>query len=365
MTEAELQAERSEFDKYELYEAIHDPLWVDPHALQPQGHKARRRGHPDIAEIISGLTEEVVDVDLEFGFNPTYTPSRYEAGWLLDSLYTFYGEGLISDVLALVKGGKEASVYLCQAHPATGMGLLAAKVYRPRMFRNLRNDAMYRQGREILVSSGRPAGRDSGYIERAIRNKSAFGQQAAHTSWLMHEFTALECLYEAGAPVPRPVSSSDNAILMSYHGDERTAAPTLNTIALERDEAARLFQEVLRSVHLMLARGLVHGDLSAYNILYWEPESGPPEITIIDFPQVVDLHTNPRARFIFERDVARTCEYFQRQGVICNPVSLARDLWLTYVPDLHPDDRAADESRLAQVVEELGMEMPSGPLAAP
>jgi RIO kinase 1 len=324
-----------------------------------------------VAQIVSGLTDEVVDMDLELGLQTTYTPSRYEAGWLLDSLRGFYGEGLITDVLALIKGGKEASVYLCRAHPMTDMDLLAAKVYRPRMFRNLRNDAMYRRGRDILVSSGRPAGRDSGYIRRAIRNKSAFGQQAAHTSWLMHEFTALEHLYDAGAAVPRPISSSDNAILMSYHGDEGKAAPTLNTVSLERDEAVRLFNTVLRNVHLMLDLGLVHGDLSAYNILYWEPalgaagepEAEPPEITIIDFPQVVDLHANPRARIIFRRDITRTCEYFQRQGVRCNPAALTRDLWLTYVPDLHPDDRAADQSRLT-AAEELAEEMLSGASAA-
>ena len=360
MNPEDKRAQRAELDEYELYEAIYDPLWVDPTGLHSRQPKSRRAGHLGSTEIVSQLTDEVVDLDLELGFQTTYTPSRHEAGWLLDSLRTFYGEGLITDVLALVKGGKEASVYLCQAHPVTGMDLVAAKVYRPRMFRNLRNDAVYREGRDILVSSGRPAGRDTGYIQRAIRSKTAFGMQAAHTSWLMHEFTALERLYQAGAAVPRPISSSDNAILMSYHGEEGSSAPTLNTIALEREEAMRLFSTVLRNIHLMLADGLVHGDLSAYNILYWVPENGPSEITIIDFPQVVDLHANPRARPIFHRDIARTCEYFQRQGVACNPVALARDLWLTYVPDLHPDDRAADESRLATVVEELGEEMPDG-----
>ncbi len=355
----ELHAQRAELDEYELYESIYDPQWVDPDALKPRRPRAQRVGRPDVAEIISQLTDEVVDLDLELGFQTTYTPSRHEAGWLLDSLRTFYGEGLITDVLALIKGGKEASVYLCRAHPVTGMDLLAAKVYRPRMFRNLRNDTIYRQGREILVSSGRPAGRDTGYIQRAIRNKTTFGLQAAHTSWLMHEFTALDRLYQAGAAVPRPISSSDNAILMSYHGDEGSAAPTLNTVALDRDEAMRLFNTVLRNIHLMMADGLVHGDLSAYNILYWEADTGLPEITIIDFPQAVDLHANPRARFIFRRDIARTCEYFQRQGVACNPVALARDLWLTYVPDLHPDDRAADQSRLSAAAEEFGAEMSS------
>jgi RIO kinase 1 len=332
-------------DRYEYFEALFDPSWVDPIGQQRKrktNHKPKRTR----SQIVADLADDTTDVEL--GFNTTYQPSRYEEGWLLSSLYPFYDEGLITDVLALVKGGKEASVYLCQAHPATGRALLAAKVYRPRMFRNLRNDKMYRQGREILVAGGRPAGRDSGYIERAIRTKSAFGLQAAHTSWLMYEFTALERLHKAGGAVPWPVAASDNAILMSYHGDEVMAAPTLNTIQLEPDEAKTLFREVLRNVELMLKHDLVHGDLSAYNILYWEGE-----ITLIDFPQVVNLHTNHKARFLLERDVQRTCDYFSRQGVNCEPQTIVNGLWRRCVGEPDPQDVAADWSRLESILAEL------------
>jgi RIO kinase 1 len=221
------------------------------------------------------------------------------------------------------------------------------------MFRNLRNDKMYRQGREILVAGGRPAGRDSGYIERAIRNRTAFGQQAAHTSWLMHEFTALERLYEAGAAVPRPIAASDNAILMTYHGDEQMAAPTLNTVRLSSVEAESLFREVVGNVHLMLQLDLVHGDLSAYNILYWQAGDSPAEITLIDFPQVVNLQTNDRARFILRRDIQRTCQYFARQGVQCDARAIFEGLWRRYVGELDPEDLAADWSRLAEGLDGL------------
>jgi RIO kinase 1 len=325
-------------DKYEQYEALYDPSWTDPSS---RWRKASCRPKATRSQIIAGLTDDVGEVDL--GFNTTYRPSRYEAGWLLSSLYAFYNEGLITDVLALVKGGKEASVYCCQPHPATGLGLLAAKVYRPRMFRNLRNDAMYRQGRDILMAGGNPAGMDAARIARAIRNKTGFGLQAAHTSWLMHEFTALECLYDAGAAVPQPISASDNAILMSYHGDERMAAPTLNTVRLEPGEARALFQEVLRNAELMLQRDLIHGDLSAYNILYWRGE-----ITLIDFPQVVNLHTNHRARFILQRDIQRTCEYFARQGVPCDAEAVMDGLWRRYVAEPDPEELAADWSLLEE-----------------
>ena len=328
----------SYLDKYERYEELYDPT-----PGLPAGRNGKRKGNhkPKKAQgqILAELTDDLSDVEL--GFETTYTPSRYESGWLLSSLHAFYNEGLITDVLSAIKGGKEASVYLCQAHPATGLELVAAKVYRPRMFRNLRNDAMYRHGREILVGSGKPAGRDSGYIERAIRSKSAFGQQAAHTSWLLYEFTAMERLYEAGAAVPRPIHASDNAILMSYHGDRAMAAPTLNSVELEAEEAQELFREVLRNVDLMLHHDLIHGDLSAYNVLYWEGA-----ITIIDFPQVVNLHSNPRARTILERDILRTCEYFAAQGVDCDPEAIARDLWRRHVAEIDPEDAAADQSRL-------------------
>ncbi len=332
-------------DKYETYEELFDSI--------PSGRRWKAHHKPKMtrSEIIAGLTDDTSDVEL--GFNTTYRPSRYESGWLLSSLYSFYDEGLITDVLALVKGGKEASVYRCQATAAAGGGMLAAKVYRPRMFRNLRNDSMYRQGREILLAGGAPAGRDSGYIERAIRSKSAFGMQSAHTSWLMYEFTAMERLHQAGGAVPRPLASSPNAILMSYHGDEQMAAPTLNTVRLEQDEAEDLFREVLRNIELMLQHDLVHGDLSAYNILYWAPEGHPGEITLIDFPQVINLRTNRKARFILERDIRRICEYFSQQGVRCDPEAIMDHFWTRHVETLHPDDQKADWSRLLLGLEEV------------
>mgnify|MGYP001408170480 CR=1 FL=1 len=336
-------------DKYEQYGERFAPEWTDGQRVP--WTRARHKSRRSRAEILAELTDDVGDVEL--GFQTTYHPSKHERGWLLSSLYSFYEEGLITDVLALVKGGKEANVYCCQAHPATGLGLLAAKVYRPRMFRNLRNDKMYRQGREILVAGGGTAGRDSGYIERAIRNKTPFGEQAAHTSWLMYEFTALERLHGAGGSVPKPIAASDNAILMGYHGDELMAAPTLNSVALEPSEARRHYREVLRNVDLLLQHDLIHGDLSAYNILYWQPEGSPAEITLIDFPQVVNLRTNENARNIFERDIELTCEYFAQQGVDCRAGEVAARLWSRYVTEMDPEDRAADWSRLLADLEEL------------
>ena len=88
---------------------------------------------------------------LENVWEITYTPSRYEGGFLRDSLQPFYAQDQIVDVMAQVKGGKEASVYRCKAHESVGVEWIAAKVYRPRQFRNLRNDAIYREGRQLLT----------------------------------------------------------------------------------------------------------------------------------------------------------------------------------------------------------------------
>jgi RIO kinase 1 len=332
-------------DRYEYYEALFDPLWTGTQAGRVRARDSRSALRRSDRQIVAELTDDMAD--LELGFRTTYRPSRYEEGWLFSSLRAFYDEGLITDVISLVKGGKEASVYCCQAHPATGHGLLAAKVYRPRMFRNLRNDKMYRQGREVLTADGRPAGKQAGTIARAIRNKTPYGRVARHTSWLMHEYTALDTLYRAGAAVPRPISSSPNAVLMSYHGDAHEAAPTLNRIRFDRDEAERLLGQVLENVDLMLGLDLVHGDLSAYNILYWEGK-----MTIIDLPQVVNLRANPKARTILQRDIQRTCQYFALQGVECDADATMDELWSRHVEEVDPMQVAAEWSRLVEASEE-------------
>jgi RIO kinase 1 len=149
---------------------------------------------------------------------------------------------------------------------------------------------------------------------------------------------------------------------MSYHGDEYMAAPTLNTVVLERDEAGRLYREVLRNLDLMLQHGLIHGDLSAYNILYWKPNGQPAEITLIDFPQVVNLRANEKARTILDRDIHRTCEYFAQQGVDCQASEVASRLWARYVTEMDPQDRAADWSRLLADLEQLPGDMARDPI---
>lgn len=263
---------------------------------------------------------------LEAGFKTTYVPARYEETYLLEALKPFYEEELIVDVLAQVKGGKEASVYCCKASEFGSAEYMAVKVYRPQQFRNLANDRMYREGREILNGLGKAVKPSETRITRAMDKKTKFGQEVRHTSWLMYEYATLQMLYKAGASVPQPIAVGETAILMSYYGDPHRGAPTLNEVQLDPEEAQQLFDEVIDNLRILLAHKVIHGDLSAYNILYWEGK-----IVLIDFPQIVSPDGNPNARFIFQRDVTRVCEYFVKQGVKVDALQLSKELWKEYL----------------------------------
>jgi len=332
------EEEEAELEFYERKFRLAEPAFRA--AREPKNERQRFEMHR--AEV-----QQLAEVaDLESVWDITYTPARFEGGFLRTSLRPFYQQDQIVDVMAQVKGGKEANVYRCKAHSSVGVEWIAAKVYRPRQFRNLRNDAMYREGRHLLTAEdGRPQAinpRDD-RTARAVNKKSVFGVQVRHTSWLMYEFSALQTLHEAGAPVPKPYGVGDNAILMEYIGDEQMAAPTLHETRLEDDEAGPLFDRTLKSIAVMLENGLAHGDLSAYNILYWQGE-----IRLIDFPQVIDIHTNRSAQAVLKRDVERICQYFRRYGMRVDHSLLADELWERYAaPD--PDDLAADLSRVLDV----------------
>jgi RIO kinase 1 len=261
--------------------------------------------------------------DSRRNFKFTYSAARFEEGWLLDSLGDFYEHQWITDVLMRLKGGKEASVYLCRSGPAIEAPLVAAKVYRPRSLRNLKNDGLYRVGRTDLDADGNAIVKDGDL--HAMKKRTAYGEELRHQSWISYEFQTLEMLHAAGADVPKPYAMEKNAILMDYIGDLETAAPTLNSVPLDPDDVRPLFDRVVRDVVLLLTHQRIHGDLSAYNILYWEGD-----ITLIDFPQVVHTESNPAAWTIFLRDITRVCQYFASQGFRANPRKLAADLWTSH-----------------------------------
>jgi RIO kinase 1 len=305
---------------FELYEQLEDledlpSIRNVPTEQIRNPHHNRKRTQP------ASPDELFTDAERENQLDFSYHAAKHEKEWLINSLEDFYHQQWFDDVLRLIKGGgKEASVYQCQANQTTPGRYLAAKVYRPRKFRQLRNDSLYREGRLHLDDEGHEI-RDDRALH-AIDKRTNFGMRLMHTSWIEHEFQTMSRLHQAGADIPQPFVSGNNAILMAYIGWDDVAAPTLNTVGLSPQEAQMIFERVLHNIELMLSHHRVHGDLSAYNILYFEGE-----IFLIDFPQAIDPDVNSNAYAIFCRDIRRICEYFQHQGVKRNAQILADDLW--------------------------------------
>lgn len=229
----------------------------------------------------------------------------------------FYSEGLITDVIRPVKGGKEASVYLCRANRSTtGRNLLALKVYHAREHRTFRNDAVYKDGRVVLNHRTR----------RAMAKKTAFGRAADDGWWQSHEFETLRTLHAAGADVPEALACADGAILMQYLGDEETPAPQLRHVSLSSGDAEEVLGRLLWNVEVALANNVIHADLSAFNVLWWDGEA-----TIIDLPQAVDPRTNHSAYALLGRDVENLCRHFARIGIERDASAITADLWTRFL----------------------------------
>jgi RIO kinase 1 len=229
-----------------------------------------------------------------------------------EALETFIAEGIIGQILYPVMRGKEATVYCCQAHPSTGAGLLAAKIYRPREHRGFQNDAIYQEGRFVA----------NGQVRRALQKKSRFGRQVQFSLWVDHEFAVLRTLHHAGADTPRPIARTEHAILMEYFGDRDHAAPSLGATDLTREQARTVFDRLMWNVELWLAHNHIHGDLSAYNVLFWHDQA-----KIIDFPQAVDPRFNPNAHFLLTRDIERICQHVAGYGLEYDAGRIAERLW--------------------------------------
>ena len=232
---------------------------------------------------------------------------------LLDA---FIGDGSITDVLYVVRSGKEATVYCCRGAAEFGGGLVAAKVYRPLERRNFHNDAIYQPGHDAALSR-----RD----KLALHKKTRHGRDVQYGIWIHAEYQTLQMLYEAGADVPQVFSHSNGAILMEYFGDEDAAAPMLNRVTIPREEAEKLLRRIIDNVTLWLKNDLVHGDLSPYNLLFWQER-----IVAIDFPQAVDARINQSARSLLGRDLENVCGYFSKYGIRADAMRIANALWANY-----------------------------------
>lgn len=221
----------------------------------------------------------------------------------------------IDEVLYRINDGKEATVYLCRGRgdPAE---FYAAKVYRDRRFRGFANNATYTDTDRI------PDRR----LARAVRKGTRVGRRAAQRLWVDREWEALLLLHGQGASVPRPYDRAPHAVLMEFIGGAGGAAPMLVHVRLARDEAERAYRALLRDMEVLLSCGLVHGDLSAYNVLYLD---GRPRL--IDLPQVVEVGEAVDAWSLFVRDLENLGSYFRRQGAQVDPIREAVELWSRYV----------------------------------
>jgi RIO kinase 1 len=246
--------------------------------------------------------------------------SPEEQELLLSALDGFLDENVISEVLETVRGGKEATVFRCRAGRngrGGGPAFYAAKVYRPSDRRAFRNDAAYRDGRVIL----------SGRVRRAVANRSEFGREVAQHLWTSAEYETQEILHRGGVSVPRPVARRGAAILMEWIGDDDGPAPQLRHATLTREQGVAALRSLLGDVEGMLDKHRIHGDLSPFNILYWE---GRPRV--IDFPQAVDARMNGNAYSLLCRDVENVCRFFGKMGVETpDPWKWATRLWDRYV----------------------------------
>ena len=241
----------------------------------------------------------------------------------------FLGEGLITEVIRIVKTGKEASVHLCRANRSTtGEELLALKVYHPLDRRDFRDESLYRDGEWIKERR----------VRVALEKRTKFGRHIQSEVWVGREWEMLGSLSEAGVCVPRPIARSEDAILMTYIGDEDEAAPQLRSVRPSPAEAQDLLDQVVAATASMLYRNVVHGDLSAYNVLVWDDR-----ITVIDLPQAVDVRTNRHARGLLERDVVRIYDHLQRYGATGSPSEIAENLYTQWqYADLIPEELRMD-----------------------
>ena len=299
------------------------PSFVKIKARGPvKGKPTRKTSYESSVDVQRWLSEQAIDDDDKPAFNPVFLAGLRDAPWILSSLTPFYKQDLITDVLYAAKSGKEASVYCCIAHPSTGMQYLAAKVYRPRMFRSLKNDAIYRTGREQRDVDGQIVHSNRQHQVNKHEEKIRASRVAA---WIDYEYQTQCLLYDAGASVPKPIAHIGNAVLMEYIGDIDEAAPRLCEVILEREDAQSFFDLVMRNIELCLAHDRIHGDLSEYNILYWQEA-----ITFIDFAQAVDPRY-PNVFPLFQRDIERVCRYFAHYGVVADARELAIELWERYM----------------------------------
>jgi RIO kinase 1 len=221
-------------------------------------------------------------------------------------------QAAIDTELGILKSGKEADVFLLErAVPEGRSVVLAAKRYRGTQHRNFHRSATYTEGRSVKRS------RD----QRALKRKSTWGQVVASGEWAIAEWDALKRLWTWGVPVPYPVQIDGTEILMELITAEDVPAPRLAQTRPEPGLLATYFDQIRDAMTTMAQHGMVHGDLSAYNLL-----AAGERVVIIDLPQLVDIAGNPLGLDFLLRDCTNICTWFRGRGLAVDEHELFGDL---------------------------------------
>jgi RIO kinase 1 len=247
-----------------------------------------------------------------------------------DPLAPLLADGVVEEICGRLKSGKEADLWLVRH----GGEIVAAKVYKARQTRSFKNNAGYKEGRQV---------RDT-RTQRAMERGSRFGRAAAEESWKAKEADALYALHAAGVRAPRPVLFYEGVLLMELVVDAHGhPAPRLVDARVPREQAAALYADLRAQAVRMLGCDLIHGDLSPYNVLLGR--NGP---VLIDFPQVVGAAHNSQAESFFHRDLENLRRFFAGiDPALRAAANDAREIWRAYVrreltPDFVPSGRPAE-----------------------
>lgn len=212
---------------------------------------------------------------------------------LIEAITQYKTKNISLELIKQLSSGKEAVVYLVSENKK----LLALKVYKDYITRSFKNNQEYLAGKHVQRPSER----------KAMQKRNRFGKDLMHKLWVKREFYMLKKLFNSGINIPEPIDMTRNSILMEYIGDLDFPAPLLKDVKFTSRDALRVYKKINEDIELMYESGIVHGDLSAFNILYWKSKP-----YIIDFPQSLDVRNNPNAEEILKRDKANLEKWFQQ-----------------------------------------------------